>query len=83
MRVFWNSSLAMSDRNLRSISAMSPIAAKAPPTTAPMLVPVMTSIGMPSRTRARSTPMWASPRAAPPPSASPTFRRHGGNTAGR
>ena len=61
-----NSSLASSLRTRLSTSAMSVSAAYAPPTTAPMLVPVMTSIGIPSRRSARSTPMWASPRAAPP-----------------
>src|ERR1700674_1246143 len=43
----------------------------APPTSAPMEVPAMTSGAMPAATRRRTTPMCAQPRAAPPPSASP------------
>jgi len=37
----------------------------------PMLVPTTRSIGMPSSSSTRSSPMWASPRAPPPPRASP------------
>src|SRR5206468_9167652 len=38
-----------------------------------MLVPVITSTGMPASSSTCNTPMWASPRAAPPESATPTF----------
>src|SRR5690606_29985886 len=42
-----------------------------PPTSAPMEVPQTTSGSMPCSPRARSTPRWAQPRAAPPPRAMP------------
>src|SRR3989442_12909506 len=41
--------------------------------TLPMLVPVITSTGTPASSSTRNTPMWASPRAAPPERATPTF----------
>ena len=46
-----------------------------PPTSAPMLLPPTRSISMPDSMRARSTPMWAKPRAPPPPSTSPVAVR--------
>jgi hypothetical protein len=39
---------------------------------APALVPAMTSTSMPAARNACSTPMWANPRAAPPPNAKPS-----------
>src|SRR6188474_3728073 len=50
-------------------------AAWQPPTTAPIEVPTMTSGSMPFASRVRSTPIWAKPRAPPPPSASPMVGR--------
>ncbi len=41
------------------------------PTTAPMLVPAMTSIGMWRRSSSSMTPIWAKPLAPPPPSTRP------------
>src|SRR5207249_12290536 len=38
-----------------------------------MLVPVITSTGIPASSSTFSTPMWASPRAAPPERATPTL----------
>src|SRR6185295_5968478 len=38
-----------------------------------MLVPTIRSIGISFSSRTFRTPMWASPRAAPPPRASPTL----------
>src|SRR6187549_4214847 len=42
-----------------------------PPTTAPMLVPPMASMGMRNLSSSFSTPTWAAPRAPPPDSTSP------------
>src|ERR1700733_176261 len=39
--------------------------------SAPTLVPARQSIGIPSSSKTRRTPIWATPRAKPPPSASP------------
>ena len=58
-------------RNSFSSSSSLP-AANIAPTKAPMLVPATTSIRTPASTSARSTPMWARPRAEPLPSARPT-----------
>src|SRR6266576_3157767 len=47
-----------------------------------MLVPVITSTGTPASSSTFNTPMWASPRAAPPERATPTFwprAPHSGN----
>src|SRR5438477_9824072 len=38
-----------------------------------MLVPAITSTGTPASSSTFNTPMWASPRAAPPERATPTF----------
>jgi hypothetical protein len=46
-----------------------------PPTTAPIEVPTITSGTMPCADSVRSTPIWAKPRAAPPPSARPMLGR--------
>src|SRR3954464_11391215 len=43
--------------------------------TEPTLVPAIKSTGMFSSSKTFSTPMWASPRAKPPPNASPIFGR--------
>src|SRR5690606_20751057 len=40
-----------------------------------MLLPAIMSTGIPSRSSTFSTPLWANPRAAPDPKASPTFGR--------
>ena len=48
--------------------------ATCPPTIAPMLEPPTWSIGIPSSSSALITPMWAIPRAPPPPSTRPTAR---------
>src|SRR2546427_2103400 len=55
-----------------SCAAVYPTAYR-PPTTLPMLVPVITSTGTPASSSTFNTPMWASPRAAPPDRATPTF----------
>ncbi len=46
-----------------------------PPTTAPIEVPTMTLGTMPWAISVRTMPIWAKPRAAPPPSASPITGR--------
>ena len=53
-----------------------------PPTTAPMLVPAMASIGTCSCSRTFNTPTCATPRAPPPDSTKPTRRRCGGGENG-
>src|SRR3569833_1701190 len=55
-----------------------------PPTTAPMLVPAIASIGMCSCSRTFSTPTCAAPRAPPPESTRPMRGRCGcgGDEAG-
>ena len=62
----------VSERVNASSSSSLPITVQ-PPTTAPTELPAMTSGTMPSRCSTRITPMCAQPRAAPPPSASPSF----------
>src|SRR5262249_35823817 len=54
--------------------ALRPLAYR-PPTTAPMLVPAIASIGTCICSSTLSTPMWAVPRAPPPESTSPTRGR--------
>ncbi len=48
------------------------------PTKAPTLVPTTKSTGTFSRSRNLSTPMWARPRAPPPPSTRATRGRRAG-----
>ncbi len=60
--------------SLRISLCPSPIAYIAP-RTAPMLVPPTRSTSTPHSSRARNTPIWAKPRAAPPPSTSPQAAR--------
>ena len=43
-------------------------------TVAPILVPPTISMGTPACCKARITPMWAKPRAPPPPNTRPTAR---------
>ena len=58
-----------------SVSLSSFPAAYIPPTSAPMLVPAMTSGTRPASSSFWMTPRCAMPRAAPAPSASPSFGR--------
>ncbi len=60
---------------IRSSSSASMPVAKAPPIRPPMLVPAATSIGMRCSSNHRITPMWAMPRALPPPKATPIIGR--------
>ena len=78
-----NTSTQSRDANSSSSSlALIPMAYR-PPTTAPMLVPMIASIGIRKRSSSRSTPICAAPRAPPPPSTTPTFGRplSGGGTS--
>ena len=67
-----NSSSQFIELIRRSSSSASMPDANAPPTRPPMLVPAATSIGIRCSSNHRITPMWARPRALPPPKATPT-----------
>ena len=68
---YWTIEAALKSQR-STISAVVQPAATPAPMIAPMLVPPTRSIVTPASRSARTTPMWAKPRAPPPESTSPT-----------